>query len=210
MTAEPSAGPGSAPGTATGDETGADAAAEPARPAARPAGRRQGGAPWLVVVLALVFGLLCLAAAGAVVATGGSALGLQTAEDAAAVRASALEAARERTVSLTSYDHTRLDQDFAGVLETAVDPFRTEYSGTTEQLRAVLAESQAVATATVLAAGLEGEVTETEQGERAVVVVAVDQVIATAGAEPRTERNRLRMTLVRPEATWLVQAVERL
>ena len=43
-----------------------------------------------------------------------------------------------------------------------------------------------------------------------VAVVAVDQVIRTRGAQPRTERNRLRMTLVRPDATWLVERVERL
>lgn len=166
------------------------------------------GAPWLVVVLALIFGLLCLAVAGAVLWTERGGDG--GVDDAAQVRASALEAARERTVALTSYDHRTLDEDVAAVLSTATGAFEQEYTSTVEQLRETFVSSQVVATSEVKAAGLEGEVADTEQGERAVVVLAVDQVIATAGAEPRTETNRLRMTLVRPQDTWLVEAVERL
>lgn len=180
----------------------------PPAPAAKKAPAKSTGAPWLVVVLALVFGLLCLAVAGAVLWSerGGD----EVVDDGAQVRASALEAARERTVALTSYDHRTLDEDVAAVLTTATGAFEQEYASTVEQLRETFVTSQVVATAEVKAAGLEGEVADTEQGERAVVVVAVDQVIAAAGAEPRTETNRLRMTLVRPQDTWLVEAVERL
>lgn len=179
----------------------------PAPPAATKRARST-GAPWLVVVLALVFGLLCLALAGSVLWSerGGDA----AADDGVQLRASALEAARERTVALTSYDHRTLDQDVAGVLATATGAFEQEYTSTVAQLRETFVSTQVVATSEVRAAGLEGEVDPTEQGERAVVVVAVDQVIAAAGAEPRTETNRLRMTLVRPDGTWLVEAVERL
>lgn len=168
---------------------------------------RRRGAPWIVVALSLAFAMICLAVAGAVLVSqrGSDA-------DAAAVqlRASAVEAARERTIAVTSYDHRRLDEDVAGVLATATGDFEQEYTATVESLRETFVSGQVVATATVVAAGLEGEVVETEAGERAVVVVAVDQVITAAGAEPRTEPNRLRMTLVRPEETWLVEGVERL
>lgn len=180
----------------------------PALPDPPPTPRaRRDGAPWIVVALALVFALLCLAVAGAVLAT---QRGTDVDASAVQVRASAVEAARERTVALTSYDHRRLDEDVAGVLATATGAFEQEYASTVESLRETFVSGQVVATATVVAAGLEGEVVEDETGERAVVVVAVDQVITTAGAEPRTEPNRLRMTLVRPDGTWLVEGVERL
>ena len=57
----------------------------------------------------------------------------------------------------------------------------------------------------MVAAGL-----ESFDSDRAVAVVAVDQQISAKGAQSRTERNRLRMTLVRGDGTWLVQKVERL
>jgi hypothetical protein len=125
------------------------------------------------------------------------------------VRASALQAARARTVALTSYDHRTLDMDAAAVLETATGEFEQEYTRTLEQLRGTFERTQAVAEAQVVAVGLESLQRDGET-ERAVAVVAVDQVISTAGAPARTERNRLRMVLVRPAGTWLVERVERL
>ena len=126
------------------------------------------------------------------------------------IRDSALAAARDRTTALTSYDHRRLDDDFAAVRETAVGDFEREYLATTDQLRQTLEQTEAVATAEVVAVGLESVQAERGEPDRAVAVVAVDQVIATAEAAPRTERNRLRMTLIRPAETWLVERVERL
>ena len=190
----------------------ADETVLPPPPAtARP---RRSGAPWLVVVLSIVFGLLCVAAAAAVLITERAGAGNQAVSEqvgeSVAERASALEAARERTVALTSYDHRTLDADVQGVLATATGEFETEYTETVQGLRETFVQTQAVAKGTVVAAGIEGEVVDSEQGQRAVVVVAVDQVITTAGQPPRTERNRLRMQLVRPEGTWLVADVERL
>lgn len=173
--------------------------------------RTRQGAPWLVVVLSVVFGLLCLAAAAAIVLSDRTktAVSREVAE-MVDQRASALEAARERTATLTTYDHRTLDADVQAVLATATGDFEEEYTQTVQGLRETFVQTQAVAKGTVVAAGLEGEVVSGEQGPRAVAVVAVDQVITTAGTAPRTERNRLRMELVRPEDTWLVAEVERL
>lgn len=96
------------------------------------------------------------------------------------------------------------------MLETATGEFRAEYQRTTSQLRATFQRTQAVATGEVVAAGLESADVDGDGPDRAVAVVAVDQVIATAGAPPRTERNRLRMGLVRRGDSWLVERVERL
>lgn len=135
--------------------------------------------------------------------TSGAAADSQEAE----LRRSALEAARAATVSLTTYDHRTLDQDFARVSALAVGDFAKEYAETSAALRPTLQQTQAVASSKVPAAGVEELQAEPA---RAVVVLAVDQVIETAGAPPRTELNRLRMTLVRPEQTWLIEKVQRL
>ena len=137
-------------------------------------------------------------------------LGRPDVERIEADRASALDAARERTLQLTTYDHRTLDEDFGAVLATATGEFEKEYRDTTAQLRMTFERTQAVAVADVVAAGLESADLDADGSQRAVAVVAVDQVITTTGAAPRTERNRLRMELVRPQDTWLVERVERL
>jgi Mce-associated membrane protein len=159
-------------------------------------------------VVAVAFGLAvaAIAVAAAILLT--SPQGAEkTAPSEADLRRSALEAARSVTVSLTSYDHRRLDEDFGRVRALAVGDFAKEYEESTAALRPALEQSQAVATAAVPGAGVEELSTVPV---RAVVIVLVDQTITTAGAEPRTELNRLRMTLVRPEQTWLVEQVQRL
>ena len=137
-------------------------------------------------------------------------LGDPATDRAERARESALQAARERTTTLTSYDHRRLEEDFAAVLETATGDFKDEYEKTTGQLKQTFVQQRAVAVAEVVAAGLEEADVDGEGEDTAVAVVAVDQVITTAGQPARTERNRLRMELVRPGDTWLVTRVQRL
>jgi Mce-associated membrane protein len=170
---------------------------------ALPPARRS--APWAVVVVALAVAAVSLALALSSLLLGDRGTG-----SADRARDSALEAARQRTTVLTSYDHRRLDTDFAAVLETATGEFERDYQETTGQLRTTFERTKAVAVGTVVAAGLEDLELDADGRERAVAVVAVDQVIATAGAAPRTERNRVRMVLVRPDDTWLVESVQRL
>jgi hypothetical protein len=162
-----------------------------------------------VVAAALGVALAAVAVAAAILLTSGTA-GTPAAPVGAAdaeLRRSALDAARAATVSITSYDHSKLDEDFGRVRAVAVGDFAKEYEESTAKLRPALEQSQAVATGEVPAAGIEELTTDPV---RAVVVVAVDQVIRTADAAPRTELNRLRMTLVRPEQTWLIEKVQRL
>lgn len=184
----------------TDDDTVAEAAAPDAaaREALAPEAVRDSRPSWAVVAVALSVAVVALGVALYALLLGGG-----PSDDE--VRESALEAARERTVVITSYDHRTLDATFMQVLDLAVGSFRTDYATTTEQLRATFTSQQAVAVGRVVAVGL-----ESAQEDRAVAVVAVDQVITTKDAAPRTERNRLRMTLVRPDGTWLVERVERL
>ena len=160
-----------------------------------------------MVALSIALALVSLAVAAFVVVAEPRIASAPAAGSEEELRRSALDAARAATVSLTSYDHRTLDQDFARVSAFAVGDFAKEYAETSAALRPTLVETQAVATSTVPAAGIEDLQIDPV---RVVAVVAVDQVIQTAGAEPRTELNRLRMTLVRPEQTWLVEKVQRL
>lgn len=180
----------------------AEPPALPEPPAAPP--RPRSGAPWPALAVAIAVAVIAVAVAAAALSRP------ESAADVEAVRTSALEAARERTTALTSYDHRTLEQDMARVLETATGEFEDDYRSTTAQLSGTFRQTEAVATSTVVAAGLEELETPADGPVRAVVVVAVDQVIRTKGAAARTERNRLRMELVRPEGTWLVSSVERL
>jgi Mce-associated membrane protein len=161
--------------------------------------------PWSVVAVALAVALLSLAVAAAALL-----LPHPSVARAAQDRRDALEAAHARTLALTSYDHRRLDEDFAAVRETATGAFAEDYADTTARLRATFEQMQAVATADVVGAGLDSVEVGDDGRLRAVAVVAVDQVIRTAGEPPRTERNRLRMVLVRMDGTWLVEQVRRL
>lgn len=158
---------------------------------------------WSVVLVALAVAALsvALAVTSLVLADDGSKVVQRAEQD----RRSALEAARERTLALTSYDYRQLAGDFGAVLATATGSFKSDYETTSRQLGPTFLAAQAMAAGNVVAAGL-----ESGDGVRAVAVVAVDQVIRTKGAPPRTERNRLRMTLVRPAGVWLVERVERL
>lgn len=157
-------------------------------------------APWSVVAVALALAFVCLGVALAALLTRPSGT-----DELAAARASALDAVRERTAAITSYTVGTLDADIAAVQKDATEPFRTEYADATQGLRATVTASQAKAVGSVVAAGL-----ESASQDRAVAVVAVDQIIQAKGAQPRRERNRLRITLVRPDGTWLVERVDRL
>jgi len=163
----------------------------------------RGRPPWSYVFFALALAAVSLALAVGALATGTTLGGGGGASEQD--RQEALQAARDRTLTLTSYDFRRLDQDFATVLAASVPPFRDEYTETTTQLTPAFTQAEAVATSTVVGAGL-----ESYAPERVVAVLAVDQQIATKGAQPRTERNRLRMTLVPSDQGWVVEKVERL
>ena len=161
----------------------------------------EGRPPWSVVLIAVAVAVvsLGLAVTGLVLRTTGDGSGDLEA------RGSALAAARERTLALTTYDYRTFDAAVAGVLATATEPFSTEYAATTAQLQETVTATKAIAESRVVGAGV-----ESDADGRVVVIVAVDQVVRTAGAADQTEQNRLRMTLIRPDDTWLVERVERL
>jgi hypothetical protein len=121
------------------------------------------------------------------------------------LRDSARLAARTYTTSLTTYDAATLDDTVERVQRASTEEFGAQYAQTIDGLRARIDSERLSSQGDVVAVGIE-EIDD----DRATLIVAVDQQIASAGAPPRTEANRVRMVLVRRDGNWTVDDVERL
>lgn len=121
-----------------------------------------------------------------------------------AARAGALAAARTYAVDFGSYDYRHLDADFARVAAHLTADFRKTYLSDSTRLRPAIVQYQGRSTATVQGLAV-GTVSET----RAEVLVMLDQDVTTAQSSmPRTDRNRLQMSLVRQGGHWLIARLQ--
>jgi len=121
-------------------------------------------------------------------------------------RAQARAAAEGHAVTLPSYDHRRLDRDFAAARKILTGGFADDYASTTENVvRSTAEEVKAVVTAEVASSSV------VRAGEnRAVVLLFVDQTTTSTRLEgPRVDLNRVRITLER-SGQWLVSGVDAL
>lgn len=157
-------------------------------------GLRRGARPIPLLVTALVASLLWAAS-----------LGLQVRSDNRedSDRREAVAAGESVAISLTSYDHTRLQDDVAAATANMTEAFRADYTVATEAFRQFIARLHAKATATVLNAGL------MSYGDgRAEVLVFVDQTVTNDNlTAPRLDRSRMRLSMEKQDGRWLVSAV---
>ena len=172
----------------------------PAGRAARPdpaAGRRD-----LAVLVAAVLVLVLATAAGLLVVR---ARGADRAEQA---RSAALAAAEQHAVTVLSYDHRRLDKDFARARAALTGSFADDYAATTEKVVRPSAEQvKAVVTAEVTASA----VVRAPSENRVVVLLFVDQTTTSTRLEgPKVDLNRVRMTMTRVGQQWLVSGIDAL
>jgi Mce-associated membrane protein len=165
-------------------------------PAAEPKASRGIFRPGVLVPALLV--VLLLAGAGY--------LGFRLLEASAAesARTDALAAGQRYAIDLTTYEHTNLQGNFAAVAANSTEKFAGQYKQVSESLTALIQQYQATSKGTVVKAGI----AEADE-ERAVVVLFVDQVVTnTNNAEPRSDRNRMQMTLMRSGDRWLIDDVQ--
>jgi hypothetical protein len=156
---------------------------------------RRPGLPRPVVAAALL--LLLAVAAGAGYVTGHR-------DDRAGDRAGALAAARQYAADLTTYDFGTIDADFARFARHGTPSFRRTFAATEAATRPAIVKAQSRALGTVVGAGI-----ESLSGERATVLVAVDQEVRSARQVGRTVKpSRIRMTLVRSGGGWLISALQ--
>jgi hypothetical protein len=132
--------------------------------------------------------------------TASAAPGFPAAEDGPV-----LDAARAFVQRVTSYDHTKLDEQSKGVLPLTGEPLKGEMRKTLaadgEFAVAARANSRD-ALGVILDLGL-----VSREGNRAVVVVFVDQRV-TSPAGDSTQRLRERVTLGQARGSWLATKLE--
>src|SRR4051794_24747499 len=119
--------------------------------------------------------------------------------------AAALQAARQLLEKVTSYDHTKLNDQLKAVLPLTGEPLKGELRKTLaadgEFAVAARANSRD-ALGVILDLGL-----VSREGNRAVVVVFVDQRV-TSPAGDSTQRLRERVTLGQARGSWLATKLE--
>jgi hypothetical protein len=176
-------------------------AAEPAPPvgeAARPAVRDRrplGKVAWAVVAAGLVATLVLTVLA---FLDWRSASRL---EDARAARTTAQAAVAAKVEALLSYDHTTFDEDFAAAREVMTPSFREEYEPTVESIRERAVSQRQSQQASVLGAAA----LPSDDPDRVELLLFVDTISTREGSdEQRVLQNRVKVTMVRDDGTWLV------
>lgn len=114
----------------------------------------------------------------------------------------AAESARQAAIllaqDLATYDYRDLGGNFRHVAAAATPRFAEQLSRLSAELGPELQQTRAVATATTRSAG----VVRADQDE-AVIVVLIDQSVTnTKTPEPRVERSRMELTLLRQAGVW--------
>lgn len=173
-----------------------DASADAAAPARTGLAAVLGGTAGVVLWSLLVLALL--------VTTAVFGLRWYQAEQRADQRASALQAARQEALNLTSVDGTDIEADLDRVLEGASGTFREEFEGQAKRLSSVLEDNQVRAEGSVLDAGL-----TRFDGETAVAVVIIDSVVRNkAIPKGQTRTYRMQLELERVGSRWLTNRLE--
>jgi Mce-associated membrane protein len=174
------------------------AAASPADAGSAPRRARTRGRPGLVVP-ALALLVVVLLALSVVF---GLKLRSENREDDA--RAAAVAAATAYAVDLTTYDHTRLEADFAKVLDNSTGEFKSEYTAASASLRDLIAKFKAKATGKVLDVGVLSADTD-----RATILLFVDQTVSNNNSKtPRVDRSRMKMGLEKQGGRWLISSLD--
>lgn len=107
-------------------------------------------------------------------------------------------------INLTTYDHARLDEDFARVMDVATGQFRTEYEVAQQSLRELIVKFQGKATGTVLSRAV-----VSLDGGKAEVLLFVDQTVTNSNADqPKIDRLRMRMGLEKQSGRWMISKMD--
>lgn len=186
----------------------AAAKVQPAEPAEPPTGAdalppTAGKFSRLPLVIRILVPLVSLIAIVALVAAGVLGWKLKQERDIDAAGEAGLAAARTYAVTLTSVDSSKLDGDFAAVLDGSTGEFRDMYTRSSGQLRQLLLENKATGKGTVLDAAIKSA-TET----KVEVLLFIDQTVTnSASADPRVDRSRVVMTMELVDGRWLASRV---
>jgi|GEM_PF-294775 len=116
----------------------------------------------------------------------------------------AAETARAYAVTLTSIDSQHIDQNFTDVLNGATGEFKDTYSQSSNQLKSLLVQNNAVSKGTVVDSSI-----KSASKNRVEVMLFVDQEVTnSASPDPRIDRSRIVMTMERVGGRWLAGKVD--
>jgi Mce-associated membrane protein len=129
---------------------------------------------------------------------------LQERQEVASAERQATQEASRIAVSMTTYDHETVEEDFAWIEEDGTSGFQDTFTESTKPIRQLIERTRATATGKVSdAAGT------AEDAEHVEVLLFVDQVLKRAGdARSSVDSSRVVMQMVRQEGRWLVDDVE--
>jgi Mce-associated membrane protein len=162
-------------------------------------GRSSGRRAWLAGLLALA--VAALAAFGLVAYRVHSDSQVETA------RSQALAAGQRDAVTILSYDYRHLDADFAAARKVLTGSFARDYRATTSKVVRPGAEQYHAVVKAEVAAGS----VVSASADQVVVLLFVNQTTTSTRLDgPRVDLNRVRLTLVQVDGSWLVKNVEAL
>ncbi|MEV6336692.1 hypothetical protein AB0M12_18480 [Nocardia vinacea] len=122
--------------------------------------------------------------------------------DAAARQAATT--AQNYAITLTSIDSQHIDQNFAAVLSGATGEFKDTYTQSSNQLKTLLVQNNAVSKGKVVGSSI-----KSATKDRVEVMLFVDQEVTNSvSPDPRIDRSRMVMTMERVGDSWLAGKVE--
>ncbi|OYD67911.1 hypothetical protein [Rhodococcus sp. OK302] len=119
-------------------------------------------------------------------------------------RTTALERGRQFATDLATYNFQNLDQNLSVVRENSVGEFAGQYAQVAANLQDMIVQYQATSSAQIISAGLADS-----DRDSAEVLVFLDQTITnTNSPDPRIDRNRMQLSLVREDGKWKLSNVQ--
>lgn len=119
-------------------------------------------------------------------------------------RAAAVDAGTKYATDLASYDFTNLAGNFTTVTANSTEKFAQQYKQVSDNLTQLIVQMKATSKGAVTQLG----VVESD-ADHAVLILFLDQTITnTNSPQPRVDRNRMRLNLVKNGDRWLIDDVQ--
>ena len=148
----------------------------------------------------VLFAVLALVAAAAMVGTGVLAPRISAASARDDRRVEVLHTARQQAINFTTLDYRHLDVDLGRVLKGSTGDFRKQFQAGAKDLTTLFTTNKVVSTGEVLEAGL----VSSDSDSARVLVVADSTVVNTASPKGDKRHSRIQLDLVRHGDRWLV------
>lgn len=174
-----------------------------AEPAPAPVEVAQEPAPWVSWLrrprlLGVLAGFVVLAVIAAL-----ALVGWQREASLATSRGDALDAGKRYALDLSTYDYNKIDENFRLVSQNSSPTFAKQYKEVIDQLTGIIKDFKGVSKGTVVEAGI-----ATADTARTDVILFVDQEITNTQLKaPRTDRSRMKMTLVADGGAWKIDSL---